>query len=63
MELVVFYFRKCLLSTNGWNLLFFRAELKTILGYMRETILWYYLKQYWRTVFVPHNLPSITIRL
>ncbi len=34
MELIVFYFRKCLLSTNGWNLLFFSAELKTILRYL-----------------------------
>jgi hypothetical protein len=28
MELIVFYFRKCLLSTNGCNLLFFYGRFK-----------------------------------
>jgi hypothetical protein len=32
---------------------------KTILRYLAKTILWYYMKHYWRTVFVPYGNPAV----
>jgi hypothetical protein len=59
----VFYFRKEWLSTKWLHFLVFGLKRKTILQYLPDIILWYYIKQYWRTVFLSYTLPTIALRL